>query len=277
MTTVQKVIKYLAIALAISLTVAIIGGILGAVGLFGGFFTGDDVTEDVKNYSVTSEISNLSIRINAADLSIKEGDAFSVESNLKHLKVEEKGDLLIIEETKKFHANYQGAVLTIYVPAGTVFVDTDITTGAGRLTIDQLSSEKLDLELGAGEVSITSLIATKSADIEGGAGRITISGGALNNLDLEMGVGQLNLTSALTGNCQLDLGVGETNITLIGNKDDYKLEIEKGLGSISVDGKNVSDYGNSGNGTRKVEINGGIGAINVVFGDSTPVSSADST
>lgn len=165
MTTVQKVIKYLAIALAISLTVAIIGGILGAVGLFGGFFTGDDVTEDVKNYSVTSEISNLSIRINAADLSIKEGDAFSVESNLKHLKVEEKGDLLIIEETKKFHANYQGAVLTIYVPAGTVFVDTDITTGAGRLTIDQLSSEKLDLELGAGEVSITSLIATKSAEI----------------------------------------------------------------------------------------------------------------
>ena len=265
MTTVQKAIKYLAIALAISLTVMIIGGILGAVRLFGGFLTGNDVTGEMKIYTVTSGISNLNIRISAADLSIKEGAAFSVESNLKYLKVEEKGDLLIIEEAKKFHGNYQGAVLTIYVPAGTVFANTNLITGAGRLTIDQLSSETLDFELGAGDVSITSLIATKSADIEGGAGRITISGGTLNHLDLEMGVGQLNLTSALTGNCQLDLGVGETNLTLIGNKDDYKMEIEKGLGSISVDEKKVSDYGNSGNGTRNIEINGGIGAINVEF------------
>lgn len=40
MTTLQKVIKYLAIALAIFLTVTIIGGILSAVGLFGGSLRG---------------------------------------------------------------------------------------------------------------------------------------------------------------------------------------------------------------------------------------------
>ena len=54
-------------------------------------------------------------------------------------------------------------------------------------------------------------------------------------------------------------------ITLIGNKDDYKLDLEKGLGSITVDGKDVSDFGSSGNGTNKVDISGGIGAINVRF------------
>ena len=41
MTTFQKVIRYLAMALAIFLTVSIIGGILGAVGLFGGLFDDD--------------------------------------------------------------------------------------------------------------------------------------------------------------------------------------------------------------------------------------------
>ena len=265
MTTAQKVIKYLAIAFAIFLTVTIIGGILSTVGLLGGFFAGDAVSEDMKTYSVTSEIRNLNIHINAADLSIKEGDAFSVESNLKHLKVEEKGDVLTVEETKKFSGTYNGAVLTIYVPAGTVFDNTNLTTGAGRLTIENLASGTLGFELGAGDVSIAALVATESADIEGGAGRITICGGALKDLDLEMGMGQLNLTTALTGDCQLDLGVGETNITLIGNKDDYKLDMEKGIGSISVDGKDVSDYGSSGNGMNKVEINGGIGAINVLF------------
>ena len=50
------------------------------------------------------------------------------------------------------------------------------------------------------------------------------SGGALHNLDLDMGVGQLNLTSTLTGESDFDLGVGESNITIIGNRDDYKLD-----------------------------------------------------
>lgn len=265
MTTLQKIIKYLAIAFAIFLTVSIIGGILSAFGLFGGHFSSDAVLDDVKTYSISSEIHNLKIVINAADLYIKEGESFAVESNLKHLKVENNDGLLTIQETKKSISTYTGAVLTVYVPAGTVFDTATLTTGAGRLTIGNLSAGTLDFELGAGEVSIDSLNATKSADIEGGAGRITISGGALKDLDLEMGVGQLNLTSALTGHCQLDLGVGESNITLIGNKDDYKLDLEKGIGNISVDGKNVSDYGSSGNGTNKVDINGGIGAINVNF------------
>ena len=161
--------------------------------------------------------------------------------------------------------SYENAVLTIYVPVGTVFENVNITTGAGRLTVDNLFAETIDFELGAGEVSIGSLVATKSADIEGGAGRITVSGGALKNLDMDMGVGELNLTSAFSGECKLDMGVGESNITLIGNKDDYKLDLEKGLGSITVDGKDVSDFGSSGNGTNKVDISGGIGAINVRF------------
>ena len=265
MTTLQKVIKYLAMAFAIFLTVVIIGGILGVFGLLGGLFTKEAVSEDMKTYSVSADIRKLNIRINAADLYIKEGAAFSVESNLQHLTVTEKGNTLTVEETKKIQGNYQGATLTIYVPAGTVFDDVNLTTGAGRLTLESLSTNTLDFELGAGDVSITSLTALKSADIEGGAGRITISGGALHALDLEMGVGQLNLTSALTGECQLDLGVGESNITLLGSQDDYELDIEKGIGSIFVDGKDVADYGSSGNGTNEVDINGGIGAIHVKF------------
>lgn len=265
MTTLQKAIKYLAMVFAVFLAVSIIGGILGAVGLIGGLFSGDAILEDVKTYSVAAEIRNLDIEINAADLSIKEGEAFSVECNLKHLKVEEHSGRLTIRETKKFTGTYSGAVLTVYVPAGTVFDNVNLTTGAGRLTIGHLSAGTLDFELGAGDVSIDDLIATREADIEGGAGRITIADGALKNLNLEMGVGQLNLTSALSGNCQLDLGVGESNITLLGSKENYKLELEKGMGNISVDGVNVSDYGSSGNGENKVEISGGIGSINVSF------------
>ena len=274
MTAVQKVIKYLALAFAIFLTVTIIGSILSAVGLLGGLFSDDDagwgdVIGETKTYTVTSKVSDLNIQINAADFYIKEGSGFSVESNLKNLEVDEKNGCLTLKDLTKIKLNgsntYENAVLTIYVPAGTVFDHVNIKTGAGRFTVDILSAETIGFELGAGDVTINKLIATTSADIEGGAGRITITDGALKELDLDMGVGQLNLTSALTGSCQLDLGVGESNITLIGSKEEYTLDLEKGLGSISIDGKNVSDYGSSGNGTNKVEINGGVGTINVVF------------
>ena len=270
MTTVQKVIKYLAIAFAIFLTVTIIGGILSIVGLLGGFFTGEDVIGGMQTYSVSSGVQNLDVVIKAADIHIKEGDAFSVESNLKNLKVEEKDGCLVIKDRTEIKDQLLGstnidAVLTLCVPIGTVLDNVNLTTGAGRLKVDNLSTEMLDFELGAGEVTIGTLVSLKSADIEGGAGKITISDGAIKNLDLEMGVGQLNLTSALTGACQLDSGIGEMNITLRHSKDDYKLELEKGLGSISVDGKDVSNNTSIGNGSNQVEIHGGVGAINVDF------------
>ena len=112
MTNFQKTVKYIAMAFAIFLTVSIIGGILSMFGLFGGFFGGDAVTEDIKTYSVSSEIQSLEVKINAADFTIKQGESFSVESNLKHLTVEDKNGVLTIEETRKFAHTYTGAILT---------------------------------------------------------------------------------------------------------------------------------------------------------------------
>jgi len=269
MTTTQKVIKYLAIAFAVFLAVTIIGGILGAVGIIGIFFSGDKVTEDVQSYSVEGEIRSLVIEVHAADLYIEEGSAFSVESNLKNLKVNERNGRLTVKDTTKnklFSSNsYEDAVLTICVPAGAVFENVNLIAGAGRVTVDALSAGTIGFELGAGEVSIDTLVAAKSADIEGGAGKITVADGSLHDLDLEMGLGQLNLTAALTGDCDLVSGIGEMNLTLLGSKEDYRLEFEKGIGSISVDGEDAAEYGKGGNGPNKVEIHGGIGAIRVDF------------
>lgn len=264
MTTFQKVIKYLAMAFAIFLTISIIGGILGAVGLFGGLFD-DAVLGDAKTYTVSGNITKLEVEINAADFTIKQAETFSVESNLKHLSVKEDNGVLKIEENKRFGITYNDAMLILYIPANTVFEKADITTGAGRLTVDALSADSLKLELGAGEVNIALLNAANDADIDGGAGKITISGGSLHNLDLDMGVGQLNLTSAVFGNSDFDLGIGETNITLIGSEGDYKIDAEKGIGNITLDGKSVSNFEGTGNGSNKIEISGGIGAINLEF------------
>ncbi|MBR2309829.1 MAG: DUF4097 family beta strand repeat protein [Oscillospiraceae bacterium] len=264
MTTFQKAIKYLAIAFAVFLMVSIVGGILGAVGIIFHFTDGDAVADSVKNYEVSQNIKALDIQINAADMTVRLSDSFRVESNLKDLKVSEKDGTLTVREEKKFTGNYNGAVLTLYLPVEALLEQAHITSGAGRFTVEALSAGKVELDLGAGEVDIKALIATKEADIDGGAGKVTIADGALRNLDLDMGVGQLVLCSALTGDCELDLGVGESNLTILGQEQDYTLQIEKGLGSISVNGKQVSEY-KGGTGPNEIDISGGVGAVKVVF------------
>ena len=223
------------------------------------------VLDDSQTYEITSEIHSLDIQINAADFKIVSVDDFSVESNLKYLSVSEKDGVLKIVDEAKSNSNYTNAILTLYVPNGIVFHEVDIETGAAKMMVDTLSASSVELELGAGDVRFESLNASENVDIEGGAGQITIVSGTLNDLSLEMGMGELNLRAAVLGESDLKFGVGESNLTLIGSKDDYKVDVEKGLGSIYVDGKNVSDFGSSGNGQSHIHIEGGIGAVHIVF------------
>ena len=223
------------------------------------------VLDDSQTYEITSEIHSLDIQINAADFKIVSVDDFSVESNLKYLTVSEKDGVLKIVDEAKSNSNYTNAILTLYVPNGIVFHDVDIETGAAKMTVDTLSASSVELKLGAGDVRFESLNASANVDIEGGAGQITIVSGTLNNLSLEMGIGELNLTAAVLGESDLEFGVGESNVTLIGSKDDYKVDIEKGLGNVTVDGENVIGFVSIGNGQNHIKFEGGIGTINLKF------------
>ena len=62
--------------------------------------------------------------------------------------------------------------------------------------------------------------------------------------------------------------MGESNITVIGQRDDYTLDIEKGIGNITVDGTSVSEMDEQGDGKNIMEISGGVGAIRVEFQDT---------
>lgn len=265
MTPVQKAVKYLAIALAVFLIFGIISGIMSAVGAIFGVFQTDGVTDELTVYEVSEQVTELEIEVNAANFTIKTADRFSVESNLKYLTVEEKDGTLVIKDRKKNGVRFDNPVLTLYVPKETVFEYVTITTGAGKLQIDLLSTNELQLTLGAGEVKIDKLCAQQSATIEGGTGAITIRDGSLTDLELQMGVGQLDMTAALYGDSFMQLGVGQTDLTVLCAKEQYSIEIEKGLGSITVDRTSVDGDYHFGDGEDRLEIEGGIGSINLKF------------
>ena len=101
MTSFQKTVKNLAIVFAIYLTISIIGGIFSAVGVLSGLSRGDAATEDLKKYDLSSDVQSLDVEINAADFTIRHGEGFSVESNLKDLTVKTQNGVLQIKQTKR--------------------------------------------------------------------------------------------------------------------------------------------------------------------------------
>ncbi|MGM9550678.1 MAG: DUF4097 family beta strand repeat-containing protein [Clostridia bacterium] len=266
MTTMQKIIKYLALAFAIFLCVNIIGGICGALFSFSFFFGGRDVAGEMQEYYIEDNIDILKVDLSAIDFHIKSGDKFKLETNHKYINYNTNDNVLEIEETKKFFAVFpKGVELTVYVPEGKDFEYVYINTGAGRVDIDTLNANTLDFDLGAGEMTARRIEAYTKADIDGGAGSITISSGKINNLNIEMGVGELNLTSRLTGNCDLDYGIGETNLVLIGERNDYKIEYDGGVGEARLEGTKMQDDSVYGSGSNRIEIDGGVGELNITF------------
>lgn len=263
MTREQKIIKYAAIGFAVLLVASIVFGAVSIVGWIGGI--GKSAVGENQTHTPEGEIDSLKVEIGAADFKIIESEIIKVESNIKRLDVKVSRGALIIKDKTRNNANYDGAVLTVYIPKDFVFKSVDISTGAGKLTVDGISADSFDLELGAGECIINSLTITRSSNIEGGAGSVSILGGSIKNLNLEMGVGELNLKAALLGESELNLGVGEVKITLLGGRDSYTVELNKALGNIKLDGESLSSSRVVGNGANSVEVNGGIGNIDVSF------------
>ena len=259
MTTVQKIIKYAAIAFGVFLIVSICLGVIGLVSM-----PKDISKKELQTVELSGgTIKELRVELAAMKLVVETGDTFSAQTNNDDLFVSEKDEKLVFsEKTTIFNKTINGT-LKITLPQDTVLSFVEIEMGAGAVVVQKLSAERIDFDLGAGEVQIEELYVQTSADIECGAGKFTIEKGEIHNLDIDFGVGKATVIAKLYGNSDVDCGVGEVNLTL-GKKSDYAVEVNKGLGAIEVNGKACNDFA-IGGGANKLSIDGGVGAIHLFF------------
>ncbi len=261
MSETQKIIKYVALALAFFLISTILSGIFYGLKTIIYIFDGSNLSEELFDLDVKQGITSLEIDVDSIDLEIKNGDSFKVETNNKDIELSYDDSKLEIEEDNLGLFGDSGKLI-IYIPSDINFEDVDISTGAGRVIINTLSTDKLFLELGAGKVSIDNLTVNKETSIESGAGEFTINSSKIKDLDLDMGVGKVSINSEMIGYNKIDSGIGKLELNLIGNN--YKIIIDKGIGSSTINGNSVSSgtiY--EGESEHTIDINGGIGNIEV--------------
>lgn len=277
MTTMQRIIKYLALAFATFLIITIVSSIFWGVYLFSSVLN----LRDSKNNETLAEsgefmeiyggdISHaniLDIELKSSKLTIKKGNNFKVETNNKYVKCLNKGNGIAIKEDGHSFWRTTVSETIVYIPSNITFEKANIGTGAGEINIESIDSRSVNFEMGAGKVTIGSIKALESCKIEGGAGQVDILSGDIHNLRLDMGVGKFTINSSLHGNNKISSGVGKLDINLDGDKESYQIKVEKGIGSINIDGKSVSNESIYGSGNNYIKIDGGIGSIDIRFND----------
>jgi hypothetical protein len=280
----QKVIKYIAMAFAVLLSISIICAIVGGIGMAlrisgairsgNDYSSSDSVSEEESFEKVYTNITGLDIKSGVAGLTIQRGEELKVEAvniDSRFQVTESQGTLKIENKNGKnrwffnWGSDSVRTEIIITVPETVEFDRVQIECGVGASDISDLQTERLDFSMGAGQV-IGSGIYAKRTEIEGGVGELSLEGCKFGDLDLECGVGEISIDGEIYGRCDVECGVGEINLNIRGSIEDYDIRADKGIGEIRINGERYSkdSYRNSA-ASNKIDIDGGIGAINLSF------------
>ncbi len=268
MSSVQRIIKYLALALSFLLTFSIISIIVYGALMISNIFNREDVdtSGDVRLLGEFEKVSILNIDIDSSNIEIKIGDGFRVETSNKYIELrEDNKEIYVTEKKHNWFTSKNVSNLVIYVPHDVLLERVDINSGAGTVDMEELLTEKLNFDLGAGTVNINNLNVLNTAKIDGGVGEININNSSLNNLKLNIGVGKFTMKARISGNSEIDHGIGEASLNLMGEKNNYQIHVDKGIGSLTIDGNEAKDDYAYGNGIDRIDINGGMGRISINF------------
>jgi len=267
----QKVIKGLAIALAVLIIGAMFSALVGAGVIVGRILdrterSSADWSEvgDVIDVDDLTGFTELYLDLKATSLRVERGEKLEILSDDAEIKVRRGGNALYItEETSWFDWSHHDGRLKIRLPENTKLDVFDLNGGAGKVEIDGLRADRLNLELGAGRVELQNVVATNVAKIDAGAGYLSLSDAKMRDLDLDMGAGKVEVEAELLGDTKIDAGVGHLVLNLYGREEDYRVKVDKGLGSVKFNGEEMSDGSTRGNGQNVIDIDGGVGAIEI--------------
>ena len=273
MSTLQKVIKGVAIALAIaiifgiiSIVASVIIGISG-INYFFDFIKTEENVQIVENVFNKEDIKNLYLDSDIGDIDVVVGNEFKVvaQNVSESFNCTLEGDTLNIIENKEGISNFKGnnTKITLYIPNDVVFNTVNLDLNVGDNNIQSLRTNKLNLNSGTGQIDIGYLEVLENAIITSGVGELDIENSDINNLELEAGIGECDIRGTLKGNTTIKADVGSINIRLNSfNNTTDKIIVEKGIGEIEVNERKYSGNQEFGNGDENIiNIEGSIGDI----------------
>lgn len=214
------------------------------------------------------EIKNLEIDIGTSEFYLTTGSGSDIDIRTENTKencfrYEVEGDTLKIN----YHTNfiqlfgiYSGAKIYVTIPENIQFDDVKIHNSVGTMNISGINAEYLELGTGTGAACFDNISADK-LKVDSGVGDVEITNSVTNELNLDSGVGRTTYQGEINGDADIDSGVGEVVIDIKGDKNDYRFNIDKGIGDVTLNGNSCS--GKFGDGKYSFKIDSGVGAVRI--------------
>ena len=282
MTTLQKIIKYGAIAFGIYLSVTIIFIFLSIarslVRSSNNEFN-DIIEYSEEEYNTTTDISTtyenikaLEVDLETISLTIKTGETFTLEGTNVPDKVEirqDGGTLKIDDEMISSDISDEDTMLTIYIPETQILdrVNLDLKYVSVDLEILNATNIKLDME---NTNCVIENLTTDNLEINNEYGDMDIRNAETKRLTFDSEIGTEDISIRVTKSAKIDLENSDTNIDLKGTQEEYQVIYKKQYGSLNIAGTEMTSNNETfSNGNIKINIDAENTNLDIDFEEIT--------
>lgn len=135
-----------------------------------------------------------------------------------------------------------GSSIYLYVPEK-VYDSVNLNMTAGDFYVNSISAKQLSTESSAGSMYLTE-VASDNTTLKMTAGDVTVSNSTLKDIFISMNAGEMYLNDCkIYGDNKIKMTAGELIMSLVGNRRDYSINIDKALGNVYIDGMDTGvDY-----------------------------------
>lgn len=211
-------------------------------------------TGDSYNYvtidSKDAEITSLDIDIGMGSFILCDGDEFAISTEgirKENFSYEITDGCLYLKYSPQislisfnFSEFDNGSVIILTVPKKD-FDKITVNMTAGDVSVMNVNAQKLTTKSSAGDMFIDSVYA-ESASFKMTAGECTVSNSTVKNSSISMTAGNMYFGECkLYGDNKIKMTAGELQMSLIGDRADYRINVEKALGNVFIDGTDVSE------------------------------------
>lgn len=236
--------------------------------------TGDNL-DTFEDSFPSDSVEKLDLELNFAVLHIyedEEGSDIRISgcNGLDYFKSRLDGDTLKLEDTRT-HSQYQrdqALELNVWLPVRN-FEKIELDLGASDVSIESLQAEKIQIDAGAGLLDVERMEGAETV-LDIGMGSCTVAELLVSrSADLDVGAGELNVEYVSGNRVKLDCGMGSAMMTLSGRETDYNYELNCGVGMLQLGSRSYSGLDRSqtiDNGAEKtINADCGIGTILLDF------------
>lgn len=232
---------------------------------------------EVKDGTIPASVKRLDIDLKAASLVIKKGASAGYHASdfgKESLRVEISGETLRVEErdwdhVMRFGPDFARQVVEITLPETMKLDMTDITVDAGSVTVESLSSDRCSVRGGAGAIKVRNIV-SRDVRFQSGAGAMSFDDCEFVDADIEAGAGRIEFRGDLTGRSKISAGAGSIEMRLAGAESEYRVDFNRGIGSVRIGDETFNGVGNGSAGNRdakrEIVLSTGVGSARVDFG-----------